>query len=442
MRYRMAGSAHRILALAAMVLAVGVQGRAQVEISGQAGPDDAPLFYVDAVSFAAQSGPRMRLDVFAQVGYEVLSFVKRGDLYDASYEMTVSILDSAEGLISDKLWTESVKGVDFNQSVSSTAYSLTQRVFEVDPGRYTLRVAMRDLESKASRQYTRTVLVRDLRTPEFALSDMMLLSKVSVQGDRRSIVPSVSPNVGAIPDQFFVYFEVYQRAAVDSVRYVIDILNKKDDVVLRVDTIDVVRSGRNERILRVPDATLPLGDYTLAMRALPVSVPLDSAEGKARGITTKAILVRWSGLPRSVADLDLAIEQLRYIAKEGETSTLRAAETPEQKQKLFLEFWKKRDPNPNTPRNERMEEFYGRVQYANKHFKHYIEGWRTDMGMIYIMFGPPNNVERHPFEVDSKPYEVWSYYDISYSFVFYDQTGFGDYRLETPLWEVWQRAPR
>ena len=38
-----------------------------------------------------------------------------------------------------------------------------------------------------------------------------------------------------------------------------------------------------------------------------------------------------------------------------------------------------------------------------------------------------------------KPYEVWSYYDINQVFAFVDETGFGDYRLSTPLWEVWRR---
>ena len=114
--------------------------------------------------------------------------------------------------------------------------------------------------------------------------------------------------------------------------------------------------------------------------------------------------------------------------------------TPEEKQEKLLEFWKKRDPNPNTARNERMEDYYQRVEYANNKFTHYIEGWRTDMGMVYIMFGPPSDVSRHPFEVDSKPYEVWRYYDLNYDFVFVDQSGFGDYRLTTPIWEVWQRV--
>ena len=39
-----------------------------------------------------------------------------------------------------------------------------------------------------------------------------------------------------------------------------------------------------------------------------------------------------------------------------------------------------------------------------------------------------------------KPYEIWRYYNISYEFVFVDDTGFGDYRLITPVWEAWQRV--
>jgi GWxTD domain-containing protein len=140
-------------------------------------------------------------------------------------------------------------------------------------------------------------------------------------------------------------------------------------------------------------------------------------------------------------DLDLAIDQVRYIAREDEYAYLREATAPDEKQKRFLEFWSKRDPNPNTPFNERMEDYYRRADYANKHFSHYIEGWRTDMGMVYMIFGPPNNVERHPFDLDSKPYEVWTYYELNYYFVFEDRTGFGDYRLTTPLGEVWNRRP-
>jgi len=418
-----------------MVLFAG-RGAAQIEVSGVNPEPVDQSFYIDAISFAARNGEGSRIDVYTQVGYDILSFVKNNDLYDASYEMTVSILDSSNTLVGEKLWTEDVKGVTFDRSVSPGAVSITQRSFPVAPGQYVLRVVMRDKESKTSRQLVRQLLVSNYALSDFSMSDIMLLSRVSVQGDRRSITPSISPNIGVLPEAFYLYVEVYNERKRDSVRFVTSLLNKKGDKAFTTDSLFALRPGRNEVILRVTQPNLPLGDYRLVLQARDIRA---TEEEQSLATTNRNVIVRWQGLPRSIKDLDLAIDQLRYIAKDDEFSILKDAATPEEKQAKFNEFWKKRDPNPSTPRNERMEEFYARVEYSNKHFSHYLDGWRTDMGMIYIIFGPPNNVDRHPFEVDSKPYEIWSYYDLNYSIIFMDETGFGDYRLQTPIWEIWQR---
>jgi len=410
---------------------------AQVEVPPQPAPD--VTFAMDAISFADQRSASSRIDVFVQVGYDALSFVKNDDRYFSSYELTVTVYDSAEALVNEKLWTEEVKGVSFEESVSSSAYSLTRRAFPVTPGRYTITVVMRDLESKVTRRLLRKILVSDYATPTFSLSDIMLISRLTVTGEKKSIVPNVTSNVGMVPDAIYLYFEGYNKRNVSAARFVANVLDQKGNDVLSVDTTESLKPGRNEIFLRVNHTSLPLGDYKIIVRAF----DLDSLKAGADqfiGTTNRAFIVRWPGLPRGIKDLDLAIDQVRYIANDDEYSAMKDAKTPEEKQKKLQEFWKKRDPNPNTPRNERMEEYYARVEYANKSFAHYIEGWRTDMGMVYIMFGPPSDVSRHPFEVDSKPYEVWRYYDINYDFVFVDETGFGDYRLLTPVWEAWQRV--
>ncbi len=424
----------RALVLAAVLLAA--PGAAQIEVSG-VNPDPVDQsFFIDAISFASRDGQGSRIDVFTQVGYDILSFVKNNDLYDASYEMTIAVLDSSNTLVNEKLWTEEVKGVPFERSVSPGAVSITQRAFTVPPGQYVVRVIMRDKESKVSRQIVRQMLVSNYASSDFTMSDIMLLSRVSVQGDRRSITPSVSPNIGILPEAFYLYFEVYNERRRDTVTFVSSLLDKKGDQMFSADSILMLKPGRNEVILRVAQPNLAIGDYRLVVQARDLRT---TEEEPSLATTNRNVIVRWAGLPRSVKDMDLAIDQLRYIAKDDEFSILKDAQTTEEKQTRFTEFWKKRDPNPSTPRNEKMEEFYARVEYSNKHFSHYLEGWRTDMGMIYIIFGPPNNVDRHPFEVDSKPYEIWAYYDLNYSIVFVDETGFGDYRLTTPIWEIWQR---
>ncbi|MBP1654135.1 MAG: hypothetical protein H6Q28_691, partial [Bacteroidetes bacterium] len=311
--------------------------------------------------------------------------------------------------------------------------------FTVKPGRYIVAASVRDNETKTLRRRVRRLLVSDYRVAPLALSDILLVSRITERAGKKAMVPNVSGNVGALPEAFFAYLEAYNRLQVDTLKIVTNVVAEKGENKLQVDTAIAMRPGRNEFLLRIPHGTLTLGDYRLLVRAYsPDSAELDPNAYLAT--TDRPLLVRWQYFPVGVTNLDIAIAQVRYIARDNEFDVLEEAQTEDEKQAKLLEFWKRRDPNPNTERNERMEEYYRRADYANKHFQHHREGWRTDMGMVYMMFGPPSDVSRHPFEIDTKPYEVWRYYDISYDFYFVDDTGFGDYRLITPVWEAWQRV--
>ena len=129
-------------------------------------------------------------------------------------------------------------------------------------------------------------------------------------------------------------------------------------------------------------------------------------------------------------DNSYAIEEMRYVATGDELDSLQAGKTLDDRRRRFLEFWNKRNPDPTSGRNPLLEEYYRRVDYANKTFTRYLAGWKTDRGMVYIRLGPPDNIERHPFEMGSKPYEIWNYYNLNRECIFVDYSGFGDYRLQ------------
>jgi GWxTD domain-containing protein len=418
-----------------MTAVAAVGARAQLESGVQ---ERIQPFTIDAISFASTTTSLSRIDVYVRVPFEHLAFLKKDDGYRASYEVTIDILDSAGSLLNEKLWTEEVKAGTFDETVGSHGYSLVQRSFEVSPGIYSVTVNVRDSEKRENQRVVRRLTVSDYSTGRFMLSDMMLLSRYSDNGVKRVIAPNVSSNVGDLAEGFHVFFEGYHHAISDSLRLVAEVVNAKGEKVAVSTDVQYVPAGRSQIIMKVRNDSLTLGDYKLFVRAFPHHHAAAGAD-TALSFTSRTISVRWRGLPTALKDIDLAIEECVYIAKDSEMDSMRAAKTPEEKQKRLLEFWKKRDPNPNTPRNEKMEAYYGRVEYANKAFKHYIEGWRTDMGMVYIIFGPPSSVDRHPFEVDSKPYEIWIYYELNHQFIFIDDTGFGDYRLTTPIWDVWQR---
>ena len=151
----------------------------------------------------------------------------------------------------------------------------------------------------------------------------------------------------------------------------------------------------------------------------------------------KSFVSRWEGVPSTITDLDKAVDQLIYIANPDEINYIENAENRNEKTKRFVEFWKKRDSNPADEYNAIFTEYFNRVAFSDENFTSYsIEGWRSDRGMVLIILGIPDNIDRHPFEYYSKPYEVWQYYDLNRSFIFIDNSGFGDYRLspDTPLY--------
>jgi GWxTD domain-containing protein len=102
---------------------------------------------------------------------------------------------------------------------------------------------------------------------------------------------------------------------------------------------------------------------------------------------------------------------VRYIITPGEYdefTNLPAGERDE-----FIEnFWKRRDPDPETEENEFKEFYFTRLEEAQEIFSGGGEGYLTDRGMIYVLFGPPNYVTRStvPTVRGHGLREQWIYY--------------------------------
>ncbi len=133
-----------------------------------------------------------------------------------------------------------------------------------------------------------------------------------------------------------------------------------------------------------------------------------------------------------IGNLDDYIPALVYIAPYSEVKKIEKA-PPGERMKLWKEFWKKHDPTPGTPENELEEAFVERVTYANEHFSiGRFLGSLTDRGRVYIKLGPPDEIDNHPFDINTLPYQVWYYYEKNLTIVFVDRGGFGDYELYYP----------
>ncbi len=400
-----------------------------------------PKFYFDALSFNSGESGVSRLDIYIEVPYAAIQFNKIGSNFESSYEVTVNIYDSSETQINEKWWIEKINVKDYQQTVSRSLSSLNHRSFMLPPGRYFVSVQIKDRETGKTSSMKRRVDVRKYFSIPFSISDVMLANRVELDSGKTIVYPNISGDVGNVRDTFFLVFETYNNISADSANFSIRISNVKGDIVQSDSFTQAIKSKKEYCFRIVPTANLLAGDYLLQINAVPRSVrSLDDTVSLSVSVS-RTFALRWRGVPISIADLDIAIEQMQYILDRDKVEEMRKANS-EKKKEMFADFWKKKDPTPETERNELMEEYYSRVAYANKHFGHYIDGWKTDMGMIYIIFGAPSNIERHPFDIDSKPYEVWTYYEISREFVFVDVTGFGDYRLQNPIWDLQRTRPR
>ena len=115
-------------------------------------------------------------------------------------------------------------------------------------------------------------------------------------------------------------------------------------------------------------------------------------------------------------------EDVVYIISDEERKAFKRLQTDEERQQFIEHFWLRRDPTPDTEENEYKEEHYRRIAYANEHFASGIPGWKTDRGMIYIKFGPPDEIDAHPSggtydrpieegggDTSTYPFETWRY---------------------------------
>jgi GWxTD domain-containing protein len=115
-------------------------------------------------------------------------------------------------------------------------------------------------------------------------------------------------------------------------------------------------------------------------------------------------------------------EEVPYIITDEEVAAFKQLSTDRERDQFIENFWRRRDPTPDTEENEFKEEHYRRIQYANDHYAAGVPGWKTDRGMIYIRFGKPDEVETHPMggpyvrpaeegggSTSTYPFEIWRY---------------------------------
>jgi GWxTD domain-containing protein len=94
--------------------------------------------------------------------------------------------------------------------------------------------------------------------------------------------------------------------------------------------------------------------------------------------------------------MDKILEPLIYISTRSETEAIRSAPNPRE---AFEQYWIDLVKIPSLA-SSTVREYYNRVESANYLFTNFKEGWKSDMGLIYIIYGPPNDVYKSDEIID------------------------------------------
>lgn len=408
--------------------------QAQAELSETNESDKiAPFFYLDMANFRGERPNESRLEIYLKIMYDDLQFVKLApDSFRAAYEVSVVVLDEDDFQVNGKIWRDSIFVKDFETTNSRQLFHADQASFALAPGKYRINVGLMDADTRRTGSRKTSMIMRDFGSAKLAMSDVLIADAVSVDTSG-NLTPH--PQVTAPrqeKSQLFAFFEIYDKGSDKEYKVSYALKNPKGDKVFKKDAV-VRHTGQiTPVVLELPNATLAHGVYL---------IQIEVKGDKQTALTEREITLHWVGIPTNIVDLDQAIEQMRYIAKKEGMKKIMSA-PPEKRREAFLKFWQENDPTPGTDTNELMDEYYARVNYANVHFRGMREGWRTDMGMVYIIFGPPSDIERNPFNRSTgalfggrtvKAYEIWNYYNINRQFIFVDETGYAEYRLAYPL---------
>lgn len=121
------------------------------------------------------------------------------------------------------------------------------------------------------------------------------------------------------------------------------------------------------------------------------------------------------------------LDKVRYIITSKERKMF--LELPgTEKEQFKEEFWARRDPDPQTEENEFKMEYYDRIERADELFHgEGRQGWLTDRGRIYILFGPPMDRMRNNPSYNCS--ETWYY--GNFPVVFVDRYCSGQFKLVT-----------
>lgn len=347
-----------------------------------------PVSFVGSVVYLAGRNDSTIAQVGVSLANRTFSFQRAGLVFQALYRVTMTFERPGSPPLSYAQDGTIAVG-SFAEAQRSDESVVMQQAFLLQPGRYTVTVVVEDLQAATQGRAQQALTV-----PAFdpgSITAPILAYQASSRTTRTEDVPLLLNPRGSVSqggDSLLVYFEAYH---LDGPReFPLTLRDDQGAVTLRA---SVLFDGGHEvesRTLRLPPEAPPLGQLTITVgEGTTVIDPTALAVATSAGKQTTALV----SFSRSwvVTNYDNLLSLLRYFPPSTKLDELRNS-TPEDRPRLWREFWVESDPNPVTTDNEALDQYFTRVAIANERFREegVNSGWRSDRGEVYITLGEPD----------------------------------------------------
>ena len=363
----------------------------------------------------------LRVLSYVSIPNASLQFLKENDKFISNYEITITLKNDDDELIGRKNWSNKILTNSYLESISKEISTLHFHEFKIPSGKYSITSELADIETRESKIKLKKIEL-DAKSKVEIYSMFIIDSLDGFWGLNQNELPLFN-NIFPSQSDFITFF-VSGKIEPGNFNLDISITNAGRDKIWD-NSIDI-NSKKNSFVKRI---LLPKDVLSSGLRKM---ITVNISQNKFKDKKTLIFASKRAGIASSIGSMDQAIASMRYILQDKEWKEFKKA-NKDDRELIFLDYWSKKDPTPTTKENELQNEYFKRVEFANSNFKGYKEGWDSQMGMIYILFGPPNDLETYNDPMTRYYSQRWHYYRINKYFDFVDEQGFGDYRLTTPF---------
>lgn len=368
--------------------------------------------FIGQAVFVPGHGDSTQAIVSLSIANRAFAFQREGNAYQARYRVEYQF-DRTGTPSRTVTRTEAIRVASFQETMRTDESVLLQQVVNLVPGDYTITVRVRDLANSQV-----GTGVQKVTAPAFTAGTVtapILAYQVRGRASRNDSLPIVLNPRGTLSyggDTLLIYFEGVGFTRPTDVP--IQVRDERDNVVLRQTAHFTGERAVEGKVIRIAPDSAPLGQ-------LEVLVGDDANIRRTNAIVSFS--TSWV-----VTNFDDLLELLRYFGYNNRITQMKQAGAGDRAQ-LWRDFFHATDPNPATPENEALQNYFARLAYANTRFRDEgIAGWRTDRGEVFIVLGEPDENYDSSLQTTAR-FVQWTYNDHRLLLTFQDQTGFGRFRL-------------